>query len=390
MKFGFLSEGDTPAGTTYDRRYWDLIDEVLFAEEMGFDYFGCSEQHVTVGGASISSPEILYSYLIARTTRIRLRHASTLTATRINHPLRIAERVAMEDILSHGRIELGLARGNSTAQLRAFEVELDETRPQLEEALAVIRAAFTDRPFAYTGDYYKIPPRYLVPAPLQYPHPPILLAATSDESHAWAGQEGVGLMSNSNFGGFDRQAEMVGIYDSALRKRADSGQHCYRNVGSLIFVAHCAETREQAFKEAMPIFRDYLPSVVSSLANMAKYSESYAYMAEVAEQVEKVVASSRSGQTAALESLIDSTATIVVGDPDDCIEQIGRFASIGIDDMILRLDTVPHGQLMKSIELFGRHVIPHFNNPRSVAQSMDDNVAGIRQHRQQLERTAKP
>lgn len=384
MKFGFLSEGDTPPGTTYDRRYWDLIDEVLLAEEMGFDYFGCSEQHVTVGGASVSSPEILYSYLIARTSRIRFRHASALTATRINHPLRTAERIAMEDILSRGRVELGLARGNSTAQLRAFEVELDETRSQLEEALAVIRAAFNERPFSYSGQHYEIPPRFLVPPPYQTPHPPLLLAATSDESHRWAGEEGVGLMSNSNFAGFERQADMVKIYEDALEQRVRSGLHCDRNVGTLIFVAHCAETREKAYEEALPIFQDYLPTVVSSLANLGKYSQSYAYMSDVAEKVESIVSSSASGDTYAIESLIDSTATIVLGDPDDCIQQIERFASIGIDDMILRLDTLPHSSVMSSIELLGRHVIPHFNQPNSIARTMDDNVADLRERRGEL------
>jgi alkanesulfonate monooxygenase SsuD/methylene tetrahydromethanopterin reductase-like flavin-dependent oxidoreductase (luciferase family) len=386
MKFGFLSEGDTPAGLSYYHRYWELVDEVIHAEKMGFDWFGTSEQHVTVGGASVSSPEILYSYLIARTSRIRFRHASTLTATRINHPLRIAERVATEDILSHGRIELGLARGNSTAQLRAFEVELDETRPQLEEALDLIRTVFTERPFTFKGEYYDIPPRFLVPTAVQRPHPPMFLAATSDESHAFAGREGLGLMSNSNFAGFENQRQMINVYDEAISERAAAGLHCNRSVGTLIFVAHCAETREQAYAEAQPILREYLPSVVSSLANLAKYSESYAYMGKVAQRVEEIVASTTSGE-AAIQELIE-TATMVIGDPDDCIAQIERFKEIGVDDMILRLDTVPHKQLMNSIELFGKYVIPHFKDPDSVAQSMDENVSAIRARREERNASA--
>jgi alkanesulfonate monooxygenase SsuD/methylene tetrahydromethanopterin reductase-like flavin-dependent oxidoreductase (luciferase family) len=320
MKFGFLSEGDTPAGMSYYHRYWELVDEVIQAERMGFDWFGTSEQHVTVGGASVSSPEILYSFLMGKTSRIRFRHASVLTAMRINHPLRTAERVAIEDILSHGRIELAFARGNSTAQLRAFEVELDQTRPQLEEAVDVIRTAFTDRPFTYKGDFYDIPPRFLVPGPIQKPHPPLYLAATSDESHEWAGREGLGLMSNSNFAGFERQGEMIEVYDRAIAERAATGAHCNRSVGTLVFVAHCAETRKQAYEEAGPILRDYLPSIVSSLANLAKHSESYAYMGPVAERVDEIIASSASGT--AIDELIDTTATMVLGDPDDCIEQI--------------------------------------------------------------------
>jgi alkanesulfonate monooxygenase SsuD/methylene tetrahydromethanopterin reductase-like flavin-dependent oxidoreductase (luciferase family) len=387
MKFGFISEGDTAAGSTHYHRYWELVDEVILAEKMGFDWFGTSEQHVTVGGAAVSSPEILYSYLFGRTSRIRFRHASVLTAFRVNHPLRTAERVATEDILSNGRIEVALARGNSTAQLRAFEVELDETRPQLEEALDVMRATFTQAPFSFKGEYATIPPRFLVPTPVQLPYPPLFLAATSDESHQWAGDEGLGLMSNSNFAGFERQAEMVGIYRKAIEGAARAGVHCNPSAGTLVFIAHCAETREQAYEEALPIFRDYLPSIVSSLANLAKHSSSYAYMGEVVERVEEVVAAAASSKSA-IDHLIDSTATIVLGSPDDCIEQIERFQAAGIDEMILRLDTVPHASLMKSIELFGKYVIPHFKNPRSIVQSMEDNIAAIRKRREELAEAA--
>lgn len=384
MKFGFLSEGDTPVGMTHQHRYWEIVDEVVQADRMGFDWFGASEQHVTVGGASLSAPEILYSYLFGKTNRIRFRHASALTPMRINHALRIAEHVATEDILSHGRIELGLARGNSTAALRAFQVELDETRPQLEEALGVIRAAFTEAPFSYRGRYYEIPPRFLVPKQVQMPHPPLFLATTSDESHAFAGDEGLGIMSNSNFAGFERQAEMIQVYEKAIAGALAAGRHCNYSVGTLIFVAHCADTREQAYAEALPIFRDYLPSIVSSLKNMGKHSQSYAYMSEVADTVDKVIAESASGSDSAIRNLIDSTATIVLGDPVDCIEQIERFRQIGVNDLILRLDTVPHSMLMHSIELLGKYVIPHFKNPGAVMKSMDENIAALRTRRGEL------
>lgn len=380
MRFGFLSEGDTAPGTSYAHRYWELVEEVLLAEAAGFDWFGTSEQHVTVGGATVSSPEILYSYLAARTSRIRLRHASTLTAMRINHPIRVAERVATEDILSHGRIDLGLARGNSTAQLRAFEVELDETRPQLEEAVAVIRKAFLDVPFSHDGAFYKIPPRVLIPRPVQTPHPPMFLATTSAESHEFAGTEGLGAMSNSNFAGLEAQADLLATYTKAFR--AAEADHLSSNysAGSLVFVTHCAETRAQAYEEVLPIFKDYLPTVVSSLANLAKYSESYAYMEEVAATVMSIIEQA-DGSERSIRRLVESTGTMVIGDPDDCIEQIEGFAAAGVDEMILRIDTLPHAHLCRSLQLFGKYVIPHFKTPLSVARSMEDNIALLRDRR---------
>jgi alkanesulfonate monooxygenase SsuD/methylene tetrahydromethanopterin reductase-like flavin-dependent oxidoreductase (luciferase family) len=210
----------------------------------------------------------------------------------------------------------------------------------------------------------------------------MFLAATSDESHEFAGREGLGVMSNSNFAGFERQGESIAAYHGAIDARVAEGGHCNRSAGTLIFVAHCAETREKAYEEAQPILREYLPTVVSSMANMAKYSQSYAYMGRVAERVDEIVGTD-STSAAAIQNLIDTTATMVLGDPDDCIEQIERFAAVGIDDIILRLDTVPHAQLMKSIELFGKYVIPHFNDRAGIAQSMDENVAAIRARREE-------
>ncbi|MFE5126291.1 LLM class flavin-dependent oxidoreductase [Streptomyces sp. NPDC056669] len=123
-----------------------MVEEVLLAERVGFDAFGSSEQHVALGTASVSAPEVLYPYLMALTSRIRFIHLVTLLPTRMNHALRVAERVATEDILSNGRVELGTGRGNTTLALRAFEVDPSENKSQWREGVELIRRAFLDDP----------------------------------------------------------------------------------------------------------------------------------------------------------------------------------------------------------------------------------------------------
>lgn len=389
MKFGFLSEGDTPPGMTHYHRYWEIVDEVIFAEKMGFDFFGTSEQHVTVGGAAVSSPEILYSYLFGRTERIRFRHTVTLTARQINHPLRIAERVAAEDILSNGRIELGLGRGNSTAQLRAFEVDLDETRPMQHEAIQLIRTAFTDIPFSFHGDYYNIPPRILVPRPVQRPYPPMFIASTSRESHEYAGDQGLGIISSSNFAGFEYQAEVIDSYRRAAGKAEAEGRHVNNSAGVLLYTGHCTETREQAYEELWPIFQHYLPSALSSVRNMAKYGKTFAYMEDMAKRTEEIMAKA-DGSPGFFRDLVDSTASFVMGTPDDCIEQIQRFADMGLDEIWVRIDTLPHDRLMKGIEMLGKYVIPHFKDPTAIVKPVQENIAMIRAAREQLAQEPAP
>src|SRR5690606_2042651 len=104
MRFGFISEGETPVGTTHRQRYMEVVEEMLMAEKVGFDLVGTSEQHFAIGGISISAPETLFPYVMALTSRVRFIHAITLMPMRFNHPLRVAERLATEDILSHGRV----------------------------------------------------------------------------------------------------------------------------------------------------------------------------------------------------------------------------------------------------------------------------------------------
>ena len=115
MRFGFLSECETPEGTTHHRRYWEVMDEVILAEEMGFDFFGTSEQHFLVGLATVSAPEVFYPAIAMRTSRIRLRHMVVILPFPFNHPIRVAERLATLDIVSNGRAEFGTGQYPSPA-----------------------------------------------------------------------------------------------------------------------------------------------------------------------------------------------------------------------------------------------------------------------------------
>ena len=135
-----------------------MIDEVVLAEEMGFDFFGTSEQHFLVDLATVSAPEVFYPAIAMRTSRIRLRHMVVLLPFPFNHPIRVAERLATLDIVSNGRAEFGTGRANTLVQIDGFACPLDETRERWEEALEVVMKAFKDDPFSHEGKYFKIPP----------------------------------------------------------------------------------------------------------------------------------------------------------------------------------------------------------------------------------------
>lgn len=147
MKFEFFTECQTATRSYYDR-YWQILEEVQLADQLGWDSFGTSEQHFTPELFTTSAPEVFYAAVAMRTKRLRLRHGIRLLPYRVNHPLRIAEQVAMLDILSNGRAELGTGRGNTLRMLRAFEVDPKESREQWEEALSMIPKMWTQDPFS--------------------------------------------------------------------------------------------------------------------------------------------------------------------------------------------------------------------------------------------------
>lgn len=369
MRFIFMSEGETMPGHTHEHRYRELVDEVLLAEEVGFDAFGTSEQHVAIGTATTSAPEVIYPYLMALTSRIRFVHLVTLLPTRINHALRVAERLATEDILSNGRVELGVGRGNTTLALRAFEVSPAENKAQQLEGLEVIRRALHNDVFSYVGDHYKIPPRSLVPRGVQNPYPPIHMATGSPESVRAAAELGIGAIVGGFYLGFGFIENMLRIYDDALA----GATHTYPlQAEKLVAVGggmHCAESREEAVRWARTLTETVALST-GAYQRLSKLSADYQYMGAV-----------KDIDFTDENYMLNDSAGFIVGDPEDCVAQVQRFADLGADALVMRIDGLPHKELMKSIELFGKYVIPKFKNPRAVVRTPDAILADIRNAR---------
>ncbi len=376
MKFMFMSEGETLPGESYQVRYWELVDEVIHAEKWGFDLFGVSEQQFAVGGVSTSCPEVLYGYLFPLTKRLRFSHAITLLPKNINHALKIACRTAVQDVLSGGRIELGVGRGNTTLALRAYEVDLEKHRGEWLEGIKILKAAFTQDPFMFYGEHYKIPPRSLVPKPVQYPCPPIYSAATSAESHMLAAELGIGVYSWSNFFGWDSLEKSIAAYRNRVAQTKAAGECLNDQVGVLVN-GYCAATDKQAEEEAGLGNLRWMKVALDGYPRLAKMSTSYAYMAEVKDVADKF-------QDYAYFK--EASGAAIIGSPESCIKAIEKFQSIGCDQVLIRIDSVPHDKILKSIEMFGRYVIPHFKNPRNFVRPAEDVLTDIRGMREEAKR----
>jgi alkanesulfonate monooxygenase SsuD/methylene tetrahydromethanopterin reductase-like flavin-dependent oxidoreductase (luciferase family) len=352
MRFGITQSADALPGTARtSERFREVVEEAVLMDEMGFDVFGLNEQHF-LRDIGVSASEILFGFIAARTTRIRLRFMSVLLLA-FNHPIRVAERLAMLDVLSDGRVEMSTARSNNLDTLEAFGVDPKETRAQWAESLEVIGKALTQDPFEHHGHYWQVPPRTLSPKPVQEPHPPLFASATSIETHRIAGEKGIGVMTGRTLAGWDYVRECIETYRTAIAHAEPVTGfvgECHAVVSP---AAHCAETNGQARDEGAEMAFRFVQLNLDLLGQLAPTSPDYAYMAEYARIEER---------KRDLDYLIESSPYISIGDPDFMIERVKQLEALGIDEVFFRFDGMGHEKHRRAIELMGRYVLPEFRH----------------------------
>ena len=187
----------------------EAIAQARLADELGFGCWWNVEHHGAVEFSYSSAPELMPVVLSQHTRRIRFGHSGILAPFRINHPVRVAERAAFLDIVSGGRLELGLARSGGS-EWDTFGVDPERSRDELREALHMIPRIWTESPFKWESDRIRVPERDVVPKPLQKPHPPLWQTCTSPESFEMAGELGVGALATTLLSPLGSLRELLG------------------------------------------------------------------------------------------------------------------------------------------------------------------------------------
>ena len=354
MKIGLVQDGALTPGVSPERRMEEVVEEAVLAEEMGFDFYGLAEVHFSEV-LTISSPEVLLGVIAGRTDRIHLRTVSTPLLS-FNHPIRVAERVATLDLVSNGRMELGTARSNQAHTIEAFGIEVDETRKQYTDSMEVILKALSQETFEHDGPVWQIPERSLFPKPLQKPHPPVFASATSKQTHQFAGEQGIGVMSgNSLPGGWDFVQECLDLYRESWTDAADRGRLTNSTFSSLALRAHCAETNEKAIEEASDAAFEMVDLVMRWFTKLAEKSDDYSYMGQIEEMEE---------HRRDLPFMVERAPYLTIGDPDLFVERIERLERMGVDEFLLEIDGLGHEKHVSALELIGREVIPRVNGAK--------------------------
>jgi alkanesulfonate monooxygenase SsuD/methylene tetrahydromethanopterin reductase-like flavin-dependent oxidoreductase (luciferase family) len=152
MKFGLFYQLPCAPDQHEVTRYHETIEQIVYADELGFDTAWLAELHFNRPFSIMPSPLILATAIAQRTKRIRLGTAVALLP--LQHPLRTAEDAATVDILSNGRLDFGVGRGTIALHFQGFNVPRDESRERFEETLTILERAWTQETFAFAGKYF--------------------------------------------------------------------------------------------------------------------------------------------------------------------------------------------------------------------------------------------
>jgi alkanesulfonate monooxygenase SsuD/methylene tetrahydromethanopterin reductase-like flavin-dependent oxidoreductase (luciferase family) len=256
MRFGVLQffswSRRVPLATVYER----ALQRIEVMDQTGYDAVWVAEHHFSTYSVC-PSPLLMGMQAAARTKRLRIGTAVTLAA--FYNPLRLAEELAMLDILSGGRLNWGAGRGFEAAEFRAFDVPPEESSDRFRECVEIVRAAWSSDRLTYRGKYWQFEDVEVLPKPLQQPSPPVWLAATSHESVRRAAEKGYSILMDPHSTNTEL-AEKRRYYDAQLKEHGHSTEGRTIPMARLIAVGKTEE-------EARDVAASGVNWTISSYAN---------------------------------------------------------------------------------------------------------------------------
>ncbi len=360
MKFGMLYELQMPkpwSAQTEQNTFKEALEQIILAEEMGFEYIWIVEHHFLTEFAHSCSPEVFLGAVSQRTSKIRLGHGVVLLP--VNHPIRVAEYVATLDIMSGGRVDFGTGRSGTPYQLTPFGIDINDTRGMWEEAVRIIPRMWTEEVFSHEGTYYNIPAREVIPRPVQDPHPPMWVACTQMETFKLAGERGLGALCFT-IGNPGELTSRISAYREAIKTAEPVGKFVNEEV-SAFTIAYCDENNRRGREIGGEAGVWYFQHSRTRHSNDWKGVDRESVPDDYRYHIGREDFESHRRADATADELIDN-GSFCAGDPDACITSAEKYASYGVDQLmpIFQAGHIPHDKVMQSIRLWGKHVIPHF------------------------------
>ena len=332
MRFGLFVSGQWLPEEEMAQKIRDALDQVRVAREAGFDLIGVG-QHYLAYPYQMPTPLTYLARLMAEAQGMQV--AATVLLLPLLQPVDIAESVATLDAMSGGRFILGVGLGYREEEYTAFGVTAKERVPRMLECLQVMKMLWSQSEVEFKGRFYTIPRVKPVTRPLQRPHPPIWMAANNDAAVRRAARLGYAWLINphATVPVIERQLAM---YQDVLREEGAMAP------GDLPMMreVYLDTDRRRAYAQARP----YLESKYQAYA---AWGQDRALPGEESFNVP-------------FEQL--ARDRFLIGTPDDLIAEVERYEQLGVNYMLFRMQWpgMPQDQVIRQLELFGKHIIPYF------------------------------
>jgi alkanesulfonate monooxygenase SsuD/methylene tetrahydromethanopterin reductase-like flavin-dependent oxidoreductase (luciferase family) len=372
MKFGVFYEHQLPRPWEEDSEYrilQEALEQVELADRLGFDVVWEVEHHFLEEYSHSSAPEVFLGACSQRTKDIRLGHGIIQTAPGYNHPARTAERVATLDLLSGGRVEFGSGESGSEAELGGFLVDPATKRDAWLEGLEVTLRCMTETPFTgVDGRFVQMPPRNVVPKPMQKPHPPLWVACSRRDTILLAAEKGIGALTFA-FIDPEEAEKWVADYEQTLAERCvPVGLAVNPNIACVTQMM-CHADEKVALDRGLEggnffgyslghyyVFGEHRPGSTDVWTEYLERRGDQGYSPEVetALRQERLGAKLAAGERTGLRG--------ATGTPQQVRDYLQRFEQAGVDQVIfvLQAGRNRHEHICESLELFGREVLPAF------------------------------
>lgn len=332
------------AGVTAGELYNQHLQEIRLAEEAGFDHYWLLEHHF-IESCSTPSPNLLLAAASQLTSRIRL--GAMINVLPFHNPVRLAEEIAMLDVLSGGRVDVGVGRGLNPDDFRSLGLDQKRSREMFEESLETMLGIWTQDTYEHDCEHFFVSKQAPLNPPLvQLPHPPLFMSAQSRESIEWAAARDIA------WGQLDARTEECLRDKETYRSIQEAQGHEPTNRLFLTREVFLAETSEQARQQAYQYLTQYwqIWNRYTQFTNDGELPDSYDVWRQRAPELHQLT----------YDELIDQ-GMVFVGDPKSVAEQILQLRE-DLDPALLvctvHLGDISHDLVSRSLRLFGAEVMP--------------------------------
>ncbi len=349
MRFGLFGGARTSVGEqpSDSQQHHEFIDYVLEAEDLGFESVFLVEHHFT-GFGQVSASLNLLAFLAAKTKRMRL--GTAVMVLPWHNPALLAEQAATVDVLSGGRLDLGVGRGYRYNEFHGFCMDMDEAEARYQECLSFIRKAWTTQGrFSHHGTYWNYNDVVIEPAPLQRPHPPLWIGANSAASIIRTATSGMNLLI-AQHGSPEQVGEKIAIYRGAVEAAGRVFDPFSAGVTRALHVAHTAAERDRQHKLRIRFMRNVQElSLPPSGPIAGNHFQGHGDEADMRRKTE---------------------TDALIGSPEEIIARLKVYEAAGIRNMLL-MDV---GGSREALRIFGREVLPEFREGRATTSVNDKGV----------------